>query len=290
MKYLKYFEGLQRGNLYHIFNLSKCLYILETNSLSSYKFANISTTRNKNMNSYLGDNSVSIFKLELDGDKLSNKYKIVPFAYQSTEIDSSYRKKIYLKEFEEVIKTNKIQNINKYTNKFIIIKDKVERLKDSGWFNTDGGFLKNGRSTLPDFFKTYIPKINKLFGDVWVQDKFSIKKDNEWVDSIINYPVKKIHHAYGLYYRGYKPSKQKYGGLIDCVLPDDERNKEIEDLVIGYEYENLFLSKRKLEYKYKENFQTYIFDFTYEQQDIIKENDYEVNITKGYLKNIKPIR
>lgn len=37
------------------------------------------------MNYYLGADPASIFKLELDGDKITNNYKVRPFQYQSYE-------------------------------------------------------------------------------------------------------------------------------------------------------------------------------------------------------------
>lgn len=295
MKYLKVFnifEARQRANLYHIFDLTKCLFILYTNSLKSFRFSNISTTRNKNMNGYLGDCPTSIFKLELNGDKLTNKYKIKPFSYVTTEIGwGGERNKKQLIEYEEVILTNEISNINKYVNKFIIIKEKVEYLKNSGWFDSDGGYLNKERETIPNFFKTQIPKIKELFGGIWVQDGFIIKKDDEWINSIINFPIKKINHGYALYFRGYKPTGKRYGGYIDYVTPINDKNNEIDDFVIGYEYDNLYLNKIKKfpSLPKKQDYKLYIFDFEYELEDIIKQVDNEVYVKKAKLNNIRPL-
>lgn len=66
LKSYKIFEGKQVGNLYHIFDINKFIYILKYNKLSSYKFYNISTTRNKNLNFYLGEQEVNL----IDNTKL----------------------------------------------------------------------------------------------------------------------------------------------------------------------------------------------------------------------------
>jgi hypothetical protein len=71
------------GSLYHIIDIEKIFYILKHNKISSKYFSNISTTRDKMMGEYLGDSSTSVFKLELDGGALSNKYKMRPFSYKT---------------------------------------------------------------------------------------------------------------------------------------------------------------------------------------------------------------
>jgi len=286
----KLFEGKKLGKLYHIFDLEKCDYILSTNSLSSYKFSNISTTRNKNMSYYIGDSPVSIFKLELDGDKLSDKFKINPITYPSNEVGYGSIKKIRLQEFEEQIKTNKIPNIRKYTNKFIINKERVEHLKHCGWFDSDGGHFNHSRINLPSFFKEYIPKIKEIFGEIYVQDGIKIEKNDAWIDSIINYKIKIINHGYCLYWRGYKKSNNiKNIGLVDNIIPLDNRNGEIEKLVIGYDYDNLYLSKNNNFINLpaaRDDYDLYIFDFEYENEDILYEDNGNVHIKSGYLSNV----
>jgi len=294
MKYLKTFERISRGNLYHIFDLEKCDYILENNTLKSYKFSDISTTRNKNMNGYLGDSPDSIFKIELDGDKISDKYKIKPFSYPSTEIGvHGERSSIRFKEYEEVIKTNKIENINKYVNKFIIIKKRVENLFDSGWFTSNGGHFKNSRINIPQFFKEYIPKIKKLFGDnIYIQDGYKVYKDDEWIENIMNYNIKQINHGYALYYRGFKKSKYKRG-FVDDIRPLNIKNKEIEHLVIGYNYDDLYLDKNKKynfdNIKLKDDYNLYIFDFEYELENVISETPKTINVKTARLADIVKI-
>lgn len=296
-------EFRSRGTLYHLFDLEKLVFILKNNSLEPKNFANISTTRNKNMIGYLGDKSTTLFKLELDGDKLSNNYKIKPFQYKT--IDAGY-----LEEWEEVIKTHKISDINKYTKKFIILKDNVERLKNSGWFDSDGGlFIKEGsvalsdfkttRATLPDIFKEYIPKIKKLFGDnIYVQESTVIKKDDKWIDSIINYTIKQVNHGYALYYRKHREEfKFNTNILVDYVEPINKKNKELDKFVIGYDYEDLYLEKNsiwliKTEYeKYKQDDKNklYEFDYEYDKNDIISEYENIVHVKIAKLDDTKPL-
>jgi hypothetical protein len=290
MKYLEtynIFEGRQRGNLYHIFDLNKCIYILDNNKLASYKFGNISTTRNKQMNYYLGSGPASIFKLELDGDKITNNYKVRPFQYQSYE--GPERNPVKLTEWEEVIKTREIPNLNKYVKKFIILKDRIEKnLKNTAWFDSDGGHLNSNRMTIPDFLKKYLTRIKELFGDIWVQEGSVIKKDDEWIEKIINYPIKQIHHGYALYWRGYKKHPRDKYGSVDDIQPIDKKNKDIDELVIGYNYKNLYLSKNK-DFDLPEpmeNYKLYLFDFVYEIEDIIEEGENYIYVSDAKLKNI----
>jgi hypothetical protein len=245
------------------------------------------------MNGYIGDSPISIFKLELDGDKLSNKYKIKPITYPSTEIGiGGERIPIRLEEFEEVILSDKIKNINQYVKKFIIIKSRVERMKNSGWFDSDGGYFEDegsNRITLPEFLKKNIEKIKELFGDIYIQDDIKIIKDDQWLDNIINHPIKQINHGYCLYWRGYKKSPNFNRGVIDDVQPFDKRNKKIDKLVIGWDYENIYLSKNnnfKNLPKARNNYNLYLFDFEYEPEDIIRETNDDVYIKSGYLCNV----
>jgi len=293
MKYLhnyKMFERKQIGNLYHIFSLKNIKYILEHDCLSSYNFNNISTTRNKNMNDYLGGGPGCIFKFELDGDKLSDKYKIKPFQYQTVSTG-------YISEFEEVIKTNKIEKISKYVKKIIIIKENIEHLKKSGWFNSDGGNLNSIHTNIPTFLRDNIDKIKELYGDIWIQDGVQIKKDDEWLNSILNYPIRIINHGYAQYWRGLKKkdNNSKYTYYIDDVIPLDPRNNNtIDELVIGYEYNDLYLSKNN-DFKNItdkiDNYELYLFDFTYNDSpdNIIEDSEDFIHIKKAKLKNIKPI-
>jgi len=115
-------ENKNYQNLYHILDYNKLNFVFDTNSIKSFNFSNISLTRNKMMNSYLGASPLSIFKIEIDAIKLSNKYKIEPFSFKTV-----YGERF--QEYEERVKTNKITNIFYYINKIILIKNEVEKLK-----------------------------------------------------------------------------------------------------------------------------------------------------------------
>jgi hypothetical protein len=123
-KFQTFNESKSVGVLYHIIDFEKLKYIIENNHLKSFKAGNsggISTTRNKMMQGYLGDNSTSFFKLELDGEKLSHKYKIRPMAYVSAT-------NVRFQEYEELIVTNHkpLSDVDKYINKLIISKDRIK--------------------------------------------------------------------------------------------------------------------------------------------------------------------
>lgn len=120
MKLQEIFESKQVGDLYHLVTLEKMKFILDNDLIKSRNFVSISLTRNKHMNDYLGSDGLVLFKLVLDGNKLSNNYKISPFSYIS-------KTSIRFNEFEEIIKSNEIKNISKYIKQIIVID---KNLKD----------------------------------------------------------------------------------------------------------------------------------------------------------------
>lgn len=161
MKTFKQFilESKQVGILYHLLTLHGFEHVLKTKNLESKNYYKISTTRNKNLKSYLGSGGATLFKLELDGNKLSNKYKISPFQYSLDGIPFN--------EFEEIISTDKIKEIWKYTNKLIFHLDEWEKIIYSE----------------PKYWKTQIKKIKKLFSQVpisiYIQKGTKIFKDDK---------------------------------------------------------------------------------------------------------------
>ena len=100
-------EAKQVGVIYHLMTLDKMEYAIKTNSLSSRNFPGISTTRSKHLKGYVGSDGKILFRLKLDGNKLSNKFKIKPMMYTSNT-------GVSMKEFEELIKTRKINDLSKY--------------------------------------------------------------------------------------------------------------------------------------------------------------------------------
>lgn len=278
------FEAKSISTLYHVLSIESLFFVLDNNMIKSKDFSFISTTRSKMMNNYVGDTSTSIFKIELDGDKLSNKYKISPFTYKSaTNIH-------FTEEHEEQIKTQKISNISTYIKRVILIKKRVENLKKSGWFNSDGGNFNGQDRNIPELLKEVIEKLKKMGFELYVQEGTVIKKDDNYIDSLMNYQIKKIHHGFTCYLRGFIEGERRgYKVMIDKTIPCDKRNSEIE-IVVGYDFDNIWLSKDKninvKSIEIPEDFKLFMFDFVYDLNDVIEENEKEVHVKKGRLKNI----
>lgn len=115
----KFPEAKQVGILYHYTSLQGLLNIIRTNHLRAStpnnKFV-ISFTRDKNFhksnNRYIGSMQVSII---IDGNKLSNKYKITPYQDLATKADVITNKLKWDKESEETVVGEKgITNIKNY--------------------------------------------------------------------------------------------------------------------------------------------------------------------------------
>jgi hypothetical protein len=101
-------EAKQVGILYHFTDEEGLRGILESNELlASYQnAAHVSLTRDKNgWHVGTGDN---IFRISLDGDKISNKYKIRPYEWSQLDRGSGNT------ESEEAVITDKITNIDNY--------------------------------------------------------------------------------------------------------------------------------------------------------------------------------
>ncbi len=113
-------EAKQVGPLYHFTNFNGLKGILSSNTLkvgddssfdSGGNVGNVSLTRNKNM-------WISNYRIELDGNKLSNNYKITPYAYDYDRTET-----------EEYINRD-IKNIKNYITGISVCTDKVnERVK-----------------------------------------------------------------------------------------------------------------------------------------------------------------
>ena len=126
-------EGKQVGLLYHVTTPEKLKKILDSNTLKgSYiswdggdtDFLGISTTRNKNF--LYDDNKIQIV---LNGDKISNNYKIQPYDYWGREYNIPDEPQIK-DEDEEIIKVGKdgLKNIKNY---IIKINDFTDSLNEN---------------------------------------------------------------------------------------------------------------------------------------------------------------
>lgn len=243
MKYIKRInEGKQLGDLYHVLDYKKLLYVLQSNTLRSYKAGGgkISTSRSKMFNSYLGDSPTSIFKLVLDGDKLSNDYKIRPYKYFSQNGAG-------FDEFEEQINTSFIPNIKKYIKHVVLIKYRTESLIKYPWMREEEvsnyvNSIGTRNGTLPEMVKKIKDKLDRLDIDLLVQDKTKIENNDKYIDYIINYPIKKIETKKIVLYRGQLPKERKFS--YDDSLIDLDGKIITRDIVIG----NLRLDLDKVKY------------------------------------------
>ena len=105
-------EGKQVGDLYHFTPIENLSYILKDGYLIPNFENQVSTTRNKNVNltPFLNDYSETsnVARLKLNGNKISNNYKIRPYLYDEDVANPKDRLPAYISkyEFEEQIITN----------------------------------------------------------------------------------------------------------------------------------------------------------------------------------------
>lgn len=129
-------EGKQVGLLYHFTDFRSLLSILKSNSINGswgnqdIKGKYISATRDKNF--WKTDPNLGVEKLQvglmLDGDKLSNRYTIRPYAYEPYR-DMSIDGDTTGAEAEELIMLpgNELQNVKDYLVGVVLLKpnDKI---------------------------------------------------------------------------------------------------------------------------------------------------------------------
>ena len=123
MKYLKYFEGKQVGILYHYTSLKNLIKIIKSNNLINGRNTNgdyigICFSRNKFFhipNEYSAPSNTSLeCRLVINGDKLSNDYKINPVNDALLDSDEEKKCRNISTESEERIKDESIIDIKKY--------------------------------------------------------------------------------------------------------------------------------------------------------------------------------
>lgn len=226
------YESKNYQTLYHIVDDIKLNYILNTNTITSKNFHNISLTRNKMMNGYLGESGFSIFKLELDSNKLSENYKISPFSYKSKNGE-------YFNEYEESVKTNIIKNASKYINKIILIKSKIEKLKRNlrDKHTVSNLFSIHKKNNIPNIIRDIKNKCLEKGLELYVQDGSIIKKDDDYIDSIINYKLVQFKYKYASVLRGklyFRQEGEKYGYYIETCF--DENDNKLEKIYMGEEF------------------------------------------------------
>lgn len=117
-------EGKQVGDLYHFTSIVNLKEILKSKILIPSKERKyISFTRNKNLATL--DNEKRDVKITIDGDKLSNKYKIIPYAQTSPETkfdDYLFKRNPNIfKKSDKSFEAEVIIPVEKYNDKIFIL-------------------------------------------------------------------------------------------------------------------------------------------------------------------------
>jgi hypothetical protein len=126
MKYyniLKLLEAKQVGILYHYTSISNGIEICEENRLKAGPdYDGISFTRNKDFHKIQREEISTGVIFVVDGDKLSENYKIQPFNYFWNREQGSkfYTHHDYMDEQEELVRHYAIENFSKYVIKVYI--------------------------------------------------------------------------------------------------------------------------------------------------------------------------
>lgn len=142
-----------------------------------------------------------------------------------------------------VITKNGIVDVDKYITKLIIIKSSLESLMKGGRGGGPSDFYTNVRdfsNTIPGIIK-YVYE-NSPF-DLYVQDGSVIKKDDDYIKSIIDYKLVNIDLRYDIWFRGYFKSDRFKYGQIDTMV--DNLNNKYQNWFIGQIFKDLSLSDNK---------------------------------------------
>lgn len=173
-KRLRIESAKQIGTLYHLTNLTGLNGILRSNSIkSSNLYDGVSFTRDKMLNSYKSRNRNLFFKLLIDGNKLSENFKINPNQY----IQENGR---ILFESEEFIKIKELKDLNKYLLGIAFVYDNwkpfEQKFKDSDLDEiiVEDRDIKYKKKDILSIIKKIPPEYLLL------QRGSSIKKDTNW--------------------------------------------------------------------------------------------------------------
>lgn len=108
----------QVGSLYHYTSFLGAFNILKENVIYEGIHKGISFTRNKNLHKTPAVSIKTQVRLEIDGDKLAEHYKLEPYTYPGT----SFKKSRPFYEAEERVRKDKITNVHKYIKSIKIFK------------------------------------------------------------------------------------------------------------------------------------------------------------------------
>ena len=136
-----YIEAKQVGILYHYTSLDNIFGILQQNRLGMQKGGFVSFTRDKHFEKHPRVEVHTECRLVINGDKLSNRYKIEPHNYYGThdkyyDADRKVERYSYTHhgswdEQEERI-TGAVENLRNYIIKIQLYKDDVEEYFSNG--------------------------------------------------------------------------------------------------------------------------------------------------------------
>lgn len=174
-------EGKQVGSLYHWTDFIGSLNIISQNFLKGYitdtfKQPAISFTRDKNF--YKGKNKLATkpeICFVIDGDKLSNHYKIQPFQDPTVKKD----------EMEEKVITEGIKNFSQYVIKIIVIENRFNKSSVYSPDQIENKWKLVGGEGYPNY-KKYIEWLNNkgfntenTLKELNIQSKIPIGKGSE---------------------------------------------------------------------------------------------------------------
>ena len=87
-------EAKEVGTLYHVLNFIKLIYVANNNELKPYGVSQgLSFTRRKMLNHYIGERAATFCKFEINGNKLSENYKIEPYQANKEYFSDKMEKK-----------------------------------------------------------------------------------------------------------------------------------------------------------------------------------------------------
>lgn len=225
-------ESMQHlKHVYHVLDLEKLEYVLKHNSIKTYHFhEGISTTRNRYMNNYVGAGVTSWFKFQMDYSKLNQSYKNKKFVYVSrTNVK-------FTGEEEQLFQTSEITPAFDYIEKVILIKPNLER--SMKYFNDDerlSDWMSNAPTPerkIPHIIKHIVQELQKYNCPLYVQEENGvIKRDDDYLNHIINHPLQDETFKYAYIYRKYERIREYNRDVFYCP-----KIKKMHETVIGHEY------------------------------------------------------
>jgi len=112
-------ENKQIGIIYHFTTVYNTINILQENIINAIITNGISFTRNPDFYKYPRDGIITSVKITVDGNKLSNKYKIKPYNF----FPDKYTHYLKFDEDEELVLTKEITNFRSYIKNVTLVKE-----------------------------------------------------------------------------------------------------------------------------------------------------------------------